>query len=70
MDKVKFAVGVVSFFAGISLVVYVAKSTVMHDFPFNVGAIISLYALFWFVVGWLLVVKSGYTKITSRFIKN
>lgn len=69
MDTVKFGLGVISLFAALSLFVYIGKSTVTHSFPFNVGAIISVYALFWLVVGWLLIIKSGYTKISSRFIK-
>ena len=68
MDIVKFALGVVCIFSGISLLMFVFKSTVMHDFPLNVGIIISLYALFWVIAGWYLVVKSQYTKINSRFI--
>ncbi len=55
MDTVKFALGAVSIFSGISLLVFVVKSFVIHDFPFNVGIIISLYAIFWIVIGWLLV---------------
>ena len=66
---VKFALGVVFLFVGISLFVFVAKSTVIHDFPFNVGAIISLYALFWIVVGWILVIKSRYKNILCRYAK-
>ena len=68
LDIVKFALGVVCIFSGISLLMFVFKSTVMHDFPLNVGIIISLYALCWVIAGWYLVVKSQYTKINSRFI--
>jgi hypothetical protein len=69
IDIVKFALGVVSLFVGISLFVFVAKSTIINDFPFNVGVLISIYASFWAVVGWFLIVKSQYTKIRSRFIQ-
>jgi hypothetical protein len=69
VDILKFGFGVVFLFVGLSLFVFVAKSTVVHDFPFNVGLIISIYALFWIVVGWVLVVKSHYTNISSRFIR-
>ena len=69
MDIVKFGLGVLSLFVGASLLVYVIKSFIIHDFPMNVGLIISVYAFFWIVVGWVLVVKSRYTKVSSRFIK-
>ncbi|HUC96201.1 MAG TPA: hypothetical protein VMR16_00865 [Candidatus Saccharimonadales bacterium] len=69
-DTVRFALGVVFLFVGIDLLVYVAASTAMRDFPINVGVMISFYALFWIVVGWIFLVKSHYTKIASRFIKN
>ena len=69
MNIVRFALGVLSLFVGASLLVYVAKSIVIRDFPLNVSILISMYALFWVVVGWLLVVKSRYTNISSRFVR-
>jgi hypothetical protein len=69
IDIVKFGLGIIFLFVGFSLFVYVAKSTVTHEFPFNVGFLISAYALFWVVIGWVLVVKSRFTNIDSRFIR-
>lgn len=69
LDIMKFALGVVFIFVGISVLTDIFVNIITIHYPFNVTLLESIYALFWVVIGWFLIIKSHYTNLSSRFIK-
>ncbi|MCX6728645.1 MAG: hypothetical protein NTV39_02670 [Candidatus Saccharibacteria bacterium] len=69
MDIVKFGLGIVSLFVGLSLFFNIVISIIKHDFPFNVGVFITVYSIFWLVVGYILIIKSRHINIVLNYAK-